>query len=120
MKNYQPYNITPKPDFSIAKLLYAILVISGFAVFSSCSDAPKNAIEKNVVANIFPEYYDLIIPPNIAPLNFIVKEPGSKFRVEIAAKNENPISIQQKSPIIKIPLKQWHNILSGNIGKTLS
>lgn len=119
MKSYQPFNKITAFVFGNQKL-FLVYWIAGLTLFSACSEAPKNAFEKDNYANIFPAYYNLILPPNIAPLNFIIKEPGSKFRVEIAAENGNSISIQQKSPIIQIPEKSWRNILSGNIGKTLN
>lgn len=96
------------------------LVVAGMLMMTNCSDKPENAYETNSVANIFPAYYDLTIPPNIAPLNFIIKEPGSKFRVEISGDNGESFAIQQRSPSIQIPLGDWQKILSDNAGKTLN
>lgn len=88
--------------------------------FASCSDHHKTAIETNKAAAIFPEYYGSTLPPNIAPLNFIIKEPGSKFRVEIIGESGKPIVISQSSPKIKIPLKNWHKLLDANSGKSIN
>jgi hypothetical protein len=95
-----------------------ILLIS-FLIFSGCDNSVKNEIETNTRAKIFPEYYNLNIPSNIAPLNFIIKEKGRKFRIEIWSERENKILIQQKSPLIDIPIKKWQKILSENTGKKL-
>jgi len=48
--------------------------------FTRCTGNHQQATETNRTASIFPEYYDLTIPPNIAPLNFIIKEPVSTKR----------------------------------------
>jgi len=96
----------------------ATSLVSG--IFFGCSDNHQQAIESNRVAAIFPEYYDLTIPPNIAPLNFIIKESGSKFRVEISGETGKPIVISQGSAKIKIPLNDWHKLLAANTGKALN
>ena len=72
------------------KLIFSILTVIGLSFsgwLTSCSSDIKNAHETNRVASIYPDYYDLILPPNIAPLNFIINEPGTKFRVEISGEN---------------------------------
>ena len=34
--------------------------------------------------HISPDYRDILIPPNIAPLNFAIHEPGTRFQVRIS------------------------------------
>lgn len=96
-------------------ILAVILVL----VMAGCTGSHQKAIAQNRPATIFPEYYNLTIPNNIAPLNFIIREPGSKFRIEISANNGNPIIIKQGSPKVKIPLKEWHRLLDANINDTV-
>ena len=60
--------------------LFILMIVA--MVFTRCAGDHNQAIETNRTASIVPEYYDLTIPPNIAPLNFIIKEPGSKFRAK--------------------------------------
>jgi len=88
--------------------------------FTRCTGNHQQATETNRTASIFPEYYDLTIPPNIAPLNFIIKEPGSKFRVEISGESGDPITINQQSSKIKIPLHDWQKLLAANTGKPIN
>jgi len=93
-------------------LLLAILIIS-------CGRGPDSASDTEERADIFPEYYDLTLPPNIAPLNFVIKEPGSRFRVKIWAGVSEPIVIAQHSPSIEIPLGKWQKLLTENAGDQL-
>ena len=81
-----------------------VLIMVAMA-FTYCTVNHQQAVETNRTASIFPEYYTLTIPPNIAPLNFIIKEKGSIFRVEITGKNGYSIKFNQRSPKIKIPLQ---------------
>ncbi len=93
------------------------LLLSFFVL--GCSNNVRNEIETDKVAAIFPEYYELVIPKNIAPLNFMIKENGSKFRVEISADKSNPIVIEQSSPTIQIPVNKWQKMLAKNAGDSI-
>lgn len=68
---------------------------------------------------LFPDYTSVTIPPNIAPLNFKIEEKGEKYMVSIYSEKGHQITIKQSSPIIQIPIKQWHNLLKKNIGDYL-
>lgn len=65
---------------------------------------------------ISPDYSGLVIPPNIAPLNFIVKETGTAFRVSVRAGHGRPIEIDSRGPGIEIPLALWRALLAANPG----
>lgn len=113
----RPYKIT------ISELVFglnALLFFAFVSLLSGCSTGYENAVETNRVASIYPDYYDLTLPPNIAPLNFIVNEPGSKFRIEISGENGKPVVIQQHSATVEIPVKKWEKLLSENTGKNIS
>ncbi|MBN2697494.1 MAG: PD40 domain-containing protein [Bacteroidales bacterium] len=118
MKNHR-YSEKPFPGSFPRHILFHGLVAVIITMLAGCRGDDRSNSEANRVAKLFPPYYDLTIPPNIAPLNFIIQEPGSGFRVEISAGNSKTIKIRQCSPEITIPLQKWHNILSGNSGKTV-
>ncbi len=106
--------------FSIRNCLILLLALTGLVTLVQCSDLPENVTEETNVAKIFPEYYNLTIPPNIAPLNFIIKEEGSKFKVDIHGEKGNPIQISQHNSTIEIPERKWHELLSENTGDSIS
>lgn len=68
---------------------------------------------------IEPDYSDIVLPPNIAPTNFVIKEEGYAYHVVISSNQGNPIQLTGTSPIIKIPPKPWKQLLSQNRKKTL-
>ncbi len=68
---------------------------------------------------IRPDYTETVIPPNIAPLNFLVQEPGTRYRVEISATSGGGISVRSRSPRIVIPPAQWRKLLDANRGQEL-
>jgi hypothetical protein len=71
-------------------------------------------------ARISPDYNDVVIPPNIAPLNFLIQEQGLQYFIRIYANEGEPIEVHSKTPKIVIPEKQWHKLLSLNRGAQLS
>ena len=66
-----------------------------------------------------PDYSGIILPPNIAPLNFSIKEAGAEFIVLIHSKQGDPIRIQCSSATIQIPMGPWKRLLSENRGQEL-
>lgn len=115
-------NIQPYKKYLITRRKYLWIFVTTIVVtaFYHCTGNYRHVIETNRTAAIFPEYYNVTIPPNITPLNFIIREPGSKFRVEITGENGNSMIINSHSPKIKIPVEKWHKLLEANTGKQLN
>ena len=63
---------------------------------------------------IKPDYTETVIPPNIAPLNFMVLEPGTEYFVTIHSTKGESIRISSRTGKIKIPLRQWKLLLDAN------
>ena len=57
-----------------------------------------------------------MIPPNIAPLNFLVEEPGVEYRVRIHGAEGEDIIIGSRNPSIVIPPRPWRRLLAENRG----
>jgi len=68
---------------------------------------------------VYPDYTDLVIPSNIAPLNFEIQEPGEKYFVRIYTSANEDIEIVSRKTQIIIPLKKWRKLLRANQGKVL-
>ncbi|MBN2136203.1 MAG: PD40 domain-containing protein [Sedimentisphaerales bacterium] len=97
--------------FAIGILAYALGVEKddrpSEGKFTSAGRAPK----------IRPDYAGAVIPPNIAPLNFSVQEPGSRYCVKIHSKNGPHIEVSSASPEILIPVSPWSELLEANRGQ---
>lgn len=83
----------------------------------------KPAIEDYTLVDssigIYPDYSDTVIPPNIAPLNFYIKEPAEGYYVRIYSQEASPITINSKISGIRIPFRKWQRLLSKNKGNNL-
>lgn len=69
--------------------------------------------------NIRPDYTETMIPPNIAPLNFLVREDGSAYCVKIYSEQGEPIEVFSRGPKIIIPQESWSMLLNANKGNQL-
>jgi Tol biopolymer transport system component len=83
------------------------------------TDAVKQAVGVERAPVISPDYSQMVVPPNIAPLNFIIREDGSKYYVKIYSKHGDPIEISSKKPAIIIPEKPWKELLNNSRGHDL-
>jgi WD40 repeat protein len=88
-----------------------LLVFLGFA----CGKVPdKNSRQVDQLPKITPDYSDLIIPVNIAPLNFIIEEEGDAYFAEIGSRSGASIRVSSSDGTIKIPEKKWKQLLAEN------
>jgi len=101
----------------VHQTIYIPLLILLLLLYS-CSSKPGNdnaVIERT--AKIKPDYSDVTIPPNIAPLNFAIKEEGNSFYVKFSSESGDEFEIASKSGKIIIPEKKWQKMMKKNKGK---
>ena len=87
-----------------------------------CSTTPEGRTDVQSIgrfAIIEPDYSGIEVPPNIAPLNFSIKEAGQEYFVRIHSHHGEPIRIQNSSGNIHIPKESWKNLLAENLGQQL-
>jgi len=94
------------------------LLMSGLLLLLSCR-APHSGriIFISRRPRIVPDYSDLIVPSNMAPLNFRILEKGKAYKVTFESENIDSFKINSKDPVIRIPLKSWKKLLDSNRGK---
>ena len=85
----------------------------------------KGAVETDGVTSVArapklsPDYAGIVLPPNIAPLNFQVKEPGTSYRAEFHSTKGQPITVTSRHEAICIPLRPWRELVRTNPGELL-
>jgi hypothetical protein len=107
----------------IIGLTAALLALSSASAVTWRSLAEWNLPADNDPASgpprIRPDYADITIPPNIAPPNFIVEEPGVEYRVHLhGAKGieAKGIVVGSRNSSIVIPQRPWRQLLEKNRG----
>jgi len=101
-------------------VLFAVL-LTGALVYGLCRRVVTvddySTIDRP--AKIYPDYSSTVIPPNIAPLNFMVQEKGSYYCARIYSERGEPIEVFSRSPKILIPIDPWYELLDKNKGEEL-
>ena len=92
---------------------------AGFFLLASQTLAAGLLPEPHSTPRLQPDYAGIVVPPNLAPLNFRILEPGVKYRVEWRSTRGNPIVITSRNPAIRIPQKPWADLLHANAGEPL-
>jgi hypothetical protein len=113
MKN----QINNKKKLAVTFLLILALCSTFILAFARNSTVDIQQVHRS--PTIQPDYLDIILPPNIAPLNFIIKEPGTKYRVRLSSAAGEPLDISCNSSKIDIPIRKWKKLLELNRGEQL-
>ena len=108
-----------------AKLICTIIVCALIAVLLlyTCCDRKVTITQYSSIdrpAKVQPDYAGSVIPPNIAPLNFVIHQEGAGYFVRIYSEKGKPIEIFTKTPVILIPKRAWHELLDLNRGRQLN
>jgi len=69
---------------------------------------------------ISPDYVGVVLPPNIAPMNFLVNERGSRYLVRMSSDSGPAVEVHGRSPEVVIPAAKWRRLLEANRGKHLA
>ncbi len=90
------------------KITIYILFICLMFVMTSCSQ-PQGVTENSEFPPIYPDYTEVTIPVNIAPLNFMVRQ-AERLHVVISS-GDNTIKLKGRNRI-RIPMGKWRKILA--------
>ena len=84
----------------------------------SCSDTIKIDQVVNKTPEIFPDYTEVVIPPNIAPLNFALKEHRGKCRLLLTFESHQ-LEVKGEKGSFKIPESKWKKFVFSAQGKSI-
>lgn len=88
-------------------------------LLAACTPSPKDVKEVASLPEIFPDYIDVTVPAEIAPLNFNVMGDDVEA-VEAVVKAETAeIRSLQKGNLASFDIDQWHKLLDANRGKAI-
>ena len=103
-----------------------LIKLSSYCCFllllTACSVGIPNHSQKiDKTVRLYPDYMEVTIPYNIAPLNFVIQEEGNDCVVKISDENNNSIIVSGgKKMEVRFPEKKWKKLLSENKGKCLT
>lgn len=104
---------------TVAKYSKAILLAGIMAAVAGCSNSvsvpTENVVDVDSVPTINPDYTSIVLPPNIAPMNFEILNPGDCYVVEL--KGADGLSLTAEGKSVRWDMDKWHEFLEKNAGK---
>lgn len=103
------------------RILKLLMLFSGIIFLVNCSGGIKGKIqEADLKPKIFPDYCDVTIPPNVAPMNFSIKEEGLAYKVIASSENkEQNITVNSRSGKIQFPENKWKILVEKSRGSKI-
>lgn len=97
-------------------IYYALIAI----ILMGCNQHHKADCIDDRHPEIYPDYVDVTFPPNIAPPNFMIREEGEAFQIELGCEGSTTdILINSKKPFAIIPQKAWTTLMKKSRGKNI-
>jgi len=96
-----------------------LLVAATAVLLRPGADVPGQFVAIARRAAVEPDYHECVIPPNIAPLRFVVHEPGSRYIARLCGSAGKPLVTASADGAVCWPVAQWHDLLQANRGTTM-
>ncbi len=68
---------------------------------------------------LYPDYSETVIAPNIAPLNFEIKESGVRFLARVAGEKGGSVEVSSRDGRIVFPARAWKQLIAQNRGAAI-
>ncbi len=101
-------------------LIYQVCCLSLLAIVLACTpNVPENAVPNGEDVDIYPDYTDVYVPYNIAPLNFHINYVGEADFVSVV-EDASGVRLVAGGQDAQFDEDEWHSLLESNKGKTLT
>ena len=103
-------------------LLY--IIYSLLFIISACkpkAEVPSQFTEVETEACIYPDYKDVVVPPNIAPLNFMVRDSAATAYVaQLQGGGQEVLAAATEVGTVQMDSVQWRSLLAATKGGDIS
>ena len=107
-----------------------LLTILTLLTLLSCTPTPENVQKSDALPPLYPDYCDVTIPVNIAPLNFLLRSDCEAIQLVLiqragssvtsAGVTEEPsLCINSRGNEVVFELDEWKELLAASAGKSL-
>lgn len=89
------------------------------ALMWACTPSPENPVKTDTLPNIYPDYTDVTIPLNIAPLNFLIRDSCEVVYVTLRNGNTELVSHRKGNEAIFNESK-WRKLMRESAGSEIT
>lgn len=110
-------------NYRMKRIILSITIpfyVSLFLLLAGCSGAKVptgNVTDGEGMPKLIPDYTSIVIPPNIAPMNFEVDMPGEEYVARVTGADGR--SLVAGGDVIKWDMNDWHELLESSKGKDI-
>lgn len=101
-------------------IVFGLLVSAALCFATSCGKVSVPAENVDVSEDLpvlIPDYVNIVVPPNIAPLNFEIDMPGDEYVVRVS--NQKGKSLLASGSLIQWDVDDWHALLEESKGMNI-
>ena len=96
------------------RLLYILTTLVMTVLLPSCTPTPKDVVKQDVLPPIYPDYCDVTIPENIAPLNFLIREDCEAIEVKAGE-----LTLNASGNEAVFDIDDWKEMMQQSAGKEI-
>ncbi len=96
-------------------VLLTLLPLGGLGGFTSCVRQVENAQKVDKLPSIFPDYIDVTIPVDIAPMDFSMSDEKVEC-IDVIAKGSKGGEIHSQGEFADFDIDEWHELTRQNEG----
>ena len=100
---------------SIKHLVITAIVLAALA---ACTPTPSNPRQSGERPPMYPDYTDIWIPRNIAPLNFLVRGEVEAVELKATCEGDN-MTVNARGNAVCFDVKEWKTFLEKHTGKSI-
>lgn len=95
------------------RALKKILALTLPLLLASCGggSVPSQFTQTNAEAKIYPDYKNVVVPSNIAPMNFIIQEGAENYAVRLSVGEKQLDAFAGEDGKIEFPEEEWSKLL---------
>ncbi len=106
---------------TLSKYIISLCILVVVVGCKPKAEVPVQFTEADIEVNIYPDYKDIVVPPNIAPLNFIVRDSiATAYVVQFTGKGQELLAAAADDAVIRVDTAEWRSLLMENKGNDVS
>ena len=98
---------------------YTGLIYCWFMSLMACDESIPTARPTDELARLFPDYAEVTIPTNIAPLNFRLENPHTAAYALLRV-GDKQVQVKERKGQFTIPASDWKELIGEAGGQTLT
>lgn len=98
--------------------LFPYLTLAAMMAFYACSGNGKPATELQETPVVYPDYREVVVPANIAPLNFMMAE-ADDIAATFLVEGKECLQIDGTDGVLAVPADEWKGLMEKAAGKCI-